>query len=305
MLNRLDMLRIFCAAAEARNFKEAATRLGISPQAVTRAVQQLESHLGEVLFHRNTRRTHISEFGEQLAARAKISLDSVAEIFQRSPQIQDTEMSGLVRITASQALGKDYLIPMLGELQAQHPELRLDLRLSDRSADVVDEQIDIGVRVGFMRDSRYIARAVAQVPFYIVGSPALIARVGAPKSVKELSEKPAIVAIDPNNGKPWPWYFRQGQQWSPRTPVFATDDTRAECDATLAGMGFGQLTGFVAVPHLRNGRLVQVLSDFAPEPWNLYVYRPQRGPTPARIRLVFDWLVDSFSDTERFPLAVY
>ena len=300
MLNRLEMLRIFCAAAEARNFKEAAIRLGISPQAVTRAVKELEGHVGEVLFHRNTRRVQISEAGARLAMQAKASVAGVDGIFDRrreSPEL----VSGTVRITAPLGVGKDYLIPMLAELKTQHPGLHFYLRLTDLAIDVVEEQIDVGVRMGFLRDSRYVARAVAPVPFRIVGSPALIATYGEPTSLQELGEMPTIVSMDPNNGKAWPWFLANGQQWSPRHPAFAIYDTRAECDAVVAGLGFGQIPEFQAQPFIRAGRLIEVLPELAPDPWNLYVYRPQRGPVPARTRLVFDWLVKNFSDTAQFP----
>ena len=300
MLNRLEMLRIFCAAAEARNFKEAAIRLGISPQAVTRAVKELEGHVGEVLFHRNTRRVQISEAGARLALQAKAGVAGVDGLFERrreSPEI----VSGNVRITAPLGVGKDYLIPMLAELRSRHPELQFDLRLTDLAIDVVEEQIDIGVRMGFLRDSRYVARAVASVPFRIVGSPALIALHGVPRSLQALGDMPTIVSMDPNNGKAWPWFLAGGQQWSPRHPAFAIDDTRAECDAVVAGLGFGQIPEFQAWPLVREGRLVEVLPELAPEPWDLYVYRPQRGPVPGRTRIVFDWLVERFGDPDRFP----
>ncbi len=301
MLNRLEMLRIFCTAAEARNFKEAATRLGVSPQAVTRAVKELEHHVGELLFHRNTRHSRITEFGEQLAARARLGLRGVDEIFRRNEEAAASELAGLVRITAPRSLGQYHLPRVLGELGTRYPGLQLDLRLSDQFADVVDEQIDIGVRVGFLRDSRFVARAVAQVPFLIVAAPQLIARCGAPRNLQELAERPTTAVIDPNTGRPWAWFLAQGQQWLPRPPTFATDDTRAEADAVVAGIGFGQLASFLAVPQLRAGRLVEVLPELAPEPWSLYVYRPQRGPVAARIRLVFDRLVDYFADTRCFP----
>jgi DNA-binding transcriptional LysR family regulator len=301
MLNRLEMLRIFCTAAESRNFKEAATRLGVSPQAVTRAVKDLEDHVGELLFHRNTRHNRITESGEQLAARARQSLQGVDAIFQRAEQARDSELAGLVRITAPRALGRHGLMRVLAELCAQHPGLQLDLRFSDQFADVVDEQIDIGIRVGVLRDSRFVARAVSRVSFHIVAAPDLVARCGVPDSLQALAERPTTVAIDPNTGRPWAWFLAGGQQWLPRTPTFATDDTGAEAEAVLAGVGFGQLTAYLAAPHLRTGRLVEVLPELAPEPWSLSVYRPQRGPVAARIRLVFDRLVEYFGEGGRFP----
>ena len=300
MLNRLEMLRIFCAASEARNFKEAAIRLGISPQAVTRAIKVLESHVGEVLFHRNTRRVQISEAGTRLALQAKASIAGVDGLFEQRRESPE-HIAGLVRITAPLGVGKDYLIPMLAALKAQHPGLQFDLRLTDLAIDLVEEQIDIGVRMGFLRDSRTIARAVAPVRSRIVGAPELIALHGVPTSLQALGDLPTVVSMDPNNGKAWPWFLANGQQWSPRSPAFAIDDTRAECDAVVAGLGFGQIPEFQALPLIRIGQLVEVLAELAPEPWNLYVYRPQRGPVPARTRLVFDWLVERFSDPVKFP----
>lgn len=190
---------------------------------------------------------------------------------------------------------------VLAELCAQHPGLQLDLRSSDQFADVVDEQIDIGIRVGVLRDSRFVARAVSSVSFHIVAAPELLARCGAPQTLQDLAERPTTVAIDPNTGRPWAWFLAGGQQWLPRAPTFATDDTGAEAEAVLAGVGFGQLTAYLAAPHLRAGRLVEVLPELAPEPWSLSVYRPQRGPVAARIRLVFDRLVEYFGERGRFP----
>ena len=304
MLNRLEMLRIFCAAAEARNFKEAAQRLGVSPQAVTRAVQELEAHVGELLFHRNTRQSHITEFGEALAAQARAGIEGVDEIFRAGrASRQQQEISGLVRITAPEAVGEWYLVPFLAQLNSRHSGLRFDLRLSNQTTNAIDEQIDIGIRIGFMRDSRYVARAVAEVPFHIVGTPALIERVGVPDSLEALAEMPVTATMDPNTGKPWPWFLAGGEQWQPRAPVVVTNDTRAELMAVLQGLAFGQITAFQAVPHLRKGTLVAVLEDLNPKPWSVNIYRPQRGPVAARVRVTYDWLVQQFGDPEVFPVA--
>ena len=305
MLNRLEMLRIFCAAAEARNFKEAAQRLGVSPQAVTRAVKELEAQVGELLFHRNTRQSHITDFGEALAAQAKAGIEGVDEIFRAGRASQHKqEVEGLVRITAPEAVGEWYLVPFLAQLNSQYPGLRFDLRLTNQTTNAIDEQIDVGIRIGFMRDSRYVARVAADAPFYIVGTPALIARVGEPTSAESLAEKPVTATLDPNTGKPWPWFLAGGEQWQPRAPLVVTNDTRAELNAVLQGMAFGQMVGFQAIPYLRNGTLVAVLEDLTPAPWAVNVYRPQRGPVPARVRVVFDWLVQQFGDPELFPTCL-
>ena len=301
MLNRLEMLRLFVAAAEAKSFKEAALRLHVSPQAVTRAVQELEEHLGELLFHRNTRANRITDFGARLAAEARGAVQGVDALFQRASPLPDNELSGLVRLTAPKALGQHFVMPLLAELGREFPGLRLDLRLSDRPADVVDEQIDIGVRVGFLRDSRFVARAVAKVHFHTVASPSLVAAVGEPLSLADLQQRPVTVVMDPATGKPWPWFLKDGEEWLPGTWAFATDETLAEFAAVRAGLGFGQVVSLLSIPLLRSGELRRVLPQLEPDPWNLYVYRPQRGPVAARIRLVFDRLVEFFSDRECFP----
>lgn len=292
MLNRLEMLRIFVAAAEARSFKEAAARLAISPQAVTRAVQDLEAAQGELLFHRNTRGIQITGHGEQLAAQARDSVQRIDALFQQPAESAAAALDGVVRLTAPVALGRRLILPLLTALGEEYPQLRFDVQFSDTHADVVDERIDIGVRYGALRDSRYVARRVSAPTFRTVGTPALIARHGKPKTIEQLHELPTTSLRDHSTGRAWPWYFAGGQTVSPLNPRFLSSDSEAEFDAILAGLGFGQVPGFMADPHLASGRLVAVLPKLQPEPWDIYIYRPQRGPVPARIRLVFDRLVD-------------
>jgi DNA-binding transcriptional LysR family regulator len=292
MLNRLEMLRIFVAAAEARSFKDAAARLGISPQAVTRAVQDLEAVQGELLFHRNTRGIQITTYGEHLAVQARDSVQRVDVLFQPASDAEPSLVEGVVRLTAPVALGRLLIVPVLKALGRQHPQLRFDVQFSDTHADVVDDRIDIGVRFGSMRDSRYVARRVAPQPFRTVGTPELIALHGKPKSIEQLHELPTTSLRDHSTGKAWPWYFASGQHISPLNPRFLSSDSEAEFDAILAGLGFGQLPGFMADEHIAAGRLVPVLQKHQPDPWDIYIYRPQRGPVPARIRLVFDQLVE-------------
>lgn len=299
MLNRLEMLRIFCAAVDAGNFKEAAHRLGISPQAVTRAVQVLENLQGELLFHRNTRRTQVTQAGEELAIKARQSLRQIDELFEAGSPVSNNELVGRVRITAPIFLGRRQIMPVLTELARKHPGLELDLTLNDAIADVVDDKIDIGLRIGFVRDNRFIVRQLAKVHFHVVATPELIARVGVPQTPADLQTLPVTASQDRNNGKFWPWFFSEEKQWTPIRPRFSTDDSESEVDAVMAGLAFGQLHNLLINEELEQGLLTPVLEEFSPEPWDLYIYRPQRGPVPARIRLVFDTLVEHFSEQDK------
>ncbi|BCG25158.1 transcriptional regulator [Pseudomonas tohonis] len=302
MLNRMEMLRIFCIAAESASFREAATRLGASPQTVTRAIKDLEQLVGEPLFHRSTRQVQITAYGELLAAQARETLGSFDQLFQRHVRRGRDEMAGRVGVTAPRSIGRRFVLPLLAELQREHPEIVLDMRLSDQMTDSVDEQIDIGVRMGFIRDRRYIARPTATVPLYVVGAPALVERVGAPEDTDALNRLPTTALIDGNTGRLWPWTFAEGRQLQPQRAAFTTDDQECECEAVLAGVGFGQLPSYLVTPHIRSGRLVRVLVDDESPSWEMFVYRPQRGPVSPRVRRVFDRLVERLSDPRWVPL---
>ncbi|HEY0294773.1 MAG TPA: LysR family transcriptional regulator [Bordetella sp.] len=289
MLNRLEILRIFSAAAGSPTFREAATRLGVSPQVVTRAIRELEAALGETLFHRSTRRVQITAFGQTFAAKVQSTLISVDELFDSSISTSD-EVSGTVRITAPAGFGRRYVLPILSALMIRHPGLRLDVRLSDTPSAVVDEQIDIGVRAGAIEDNRFVARVIGPLPMWVVGSPELIARVGEPRNLQDLQSTPTTTLIDRATGRPWPWIFRGEAKFQPRNPVFVTDDPETEIEVARAGVGFSQCAEYLARPYVEAGRLARILPRFEPAPWKLHVYRPQRGPVPKRIRIVFDEL---------------
>lgn len=303
MLNKLEMLKIFCAAAETSSFKQAAIQLGISPQAVTRAIRTLEAELGEVLFFRNTRQNQITPYGQRLAQRARQGVQQIEELFSPADK-QEHALAGQVRIAVPNALAISHLPQLLAELMQQHPQLHIECQFSDDLSDVVAQQIDIGIRVGLMRDSQLIAKVVSACPFFMVATPSVIARYGMPAAIEALAERPTIVVLDAKTGRPWPWFLNHGATWHPRQPALSCNDTVFEYQAVLAGAGFGQLAGFLAIPHLQSGALVQVLPHIQPEPWNVYVYRANKSPVPARVRLVYDWLAQGLADRRRFPVAL-
>lgn len=291
MLNRLEMIRIFCAAAEAGSFKDAAIRLGISPQAVTRAIKELEQLQGEMLFHRNTRQVRITAFGEALAERARASVASLDGLFERQPATHEDDMTGIVRLAAPSALGRRHLWPVIETLAGQYPGLRFDLRLNDQLVDVVAEKIDIGIRVGFMRDNRFVVRKLGKTRFHLVATPRFLRRHGYPESIDDLLAMPHTGILDRDTGKLWPWAFSGERQMNAAQARFLCDDSEAEYQIVRSGQAIGQIVGFLADEDIASGKLVAVLPELEPDPWDIYLYRPQRGPVPPRLRLVFDTLV--------------
>lgn len=219
MNKEMELLRIFRVAAESSSFRDAAVRLGTSPQGVTRAVQQLEQHYGEVLFHRSTRQVRITAFGEGLLDQVRPALERFEDLWRTPGSDQQASLSGTVRITAPHSLGTRAVLPALERVAARHPGITLDVRLSDRISNTVDEGIDVGIRVGFMRDSRFVARKAADMRLPIVAAPRLIKKVGVPENIDALSSLPVTVALDINTGRPWPWHFKAGRQWTPTAPT--------------------------------------------------------------------------------------
>ena len=301
MNKEMELLRIFRVAAESSSFRDAAVRLGTSPQGVTRAIQQLEQHYGEVLFHRSTRQVRITAFGEGLLDQVRPALERFEDLWRTPSSDQQASLSGTVRITAPHSLGTRAVLPALERVAARHPGITLDVRLSDRISNTVDEGIDVGIRVGFMRDSRFVARKAADMRLPIVAAPRLIKKVGVPANIDALSSLPVTVALDINTGRPWPWHFKAGRQWTPTAPTLVADNADMEMGAALAGIAFAQLADYMAAPYIASGKLVQVLENEEPPAWGLYVYRPQRGPIPGRVRAVFDEMLAAVGSLPALP----
>ncbi|AVD90407.1 LysR family transcriptional regulator [Pseudomonas sp. SWI44] len=301
MLNRLEMVRVFLAVVDASSFREAANQLGTSPQKVTRAVQELERLMGEPLFHRSTRQIRITDFGKGLAADARAAVDNFDQLFMRAGRGADDVVVGRVGLTAPHAIGKLYLARFLAELRRQHPKLSIELTLDDELTDSVMAKIDIGIRVGTVRDRRFVARTVANVPLKVVAAPDLIASVGTPSTLHELKAMPLSLLLDRRSGRGWPWMFSNEESFIPEQPDFICDDPETELEMVLQGAVFAQIPLYLAEPHLSQGRLIEVLPDYAPRPLDLVLYRTRPGAVPRRIRLVYDFLLGKLGDQSVFP----
>lgn len=299
MKNELELLKVLRVASECNTFREAAIKLGASPQAVTRAIKSLEKHYNEVLFHRSTRQVKITEFGSKLVERLCPVLDEFNDLWKNAKDEKTDLISGRVKITAPISLGPLVVLPSVVSIMKANPSLSVDLRLTDRIINTVDEGVDVGVRVGFLHDSGYIARKASVMRLVIVGSPSLIEAVGKPQSISELTNYPIIASLDTNTGRAWPWNFKDARQWTPKFPVFTTDNADIELAAALDGIGFSQQADYMVADYIRKGDLVQVLESEEPSPWGLYVYRSQPNPVPRRVRIIFDELHRALSQLDR------
>lgn len=182
-------------------------------------------------------------------------------------------------------------MPVLTAFQEQYPAITLTCILTDPHSDMVDEKIDIGLRTGFIRDNRFVARRVRDVDFMTVVSPKLINKVGSPQSTEELARMPLVALLDRGTGRYWPWGYENNPLFTPISPRFVTDDLDTYCDAVLSGVGFGHLADYLAKPLIDTQQPVHIMPDIKSTKWGLYLYRPQIGPVPPRIRLMYDRLL--------------
>ena len=293
MLSKSELLRVFVVAADSKTFRDAAEKLNMSPQSVSRVIKTLEETYGELLFHRSTRTIKITKFGEQLLSRASHALDVVNDVFLFGQQQNSLdELSGNVTITTPDLIGRDFLYPLLRDFHQKYPKIHIDVRASNSFSHLVDEQIDIGIRVGKIKNNGFIVKKVNEIKIFLVASPDAINKFGTPRDINALKNLPVIESIDCNTGKGWPWMFADDMVFHPENVNFRTDDPEIERLAILDGFGFGQVSDWIVNHDIKNGHLIRLLEDFEPEPWDVYVYRPQKGPVPARVRLLYDSIVD-------------
>lgn len=290
MLNKLEALRYFCAAAETLHFSETATRLAVSPQVVTRMIAELEAHFGEQLFKRNTRKIALTPFGEALLPKAQALL-AQSEDFFAGEVVHESTMTGLVRIALPPLHDRDeVLFELLTKLQ-KYPDLKLDWRMDSVRQNWVEEQIDIGIRVNANPDPRLIVKTVCRFRETIVAAPELLARLGKPKNMEDLIARfPVSNLVNLETGRLWGWHTGEGQVLIPKRPHFVSNDVYAEIQATLAGRVVSQLVDYLIEPHLKSGRLLRLFPKLAMPEWELYLYRPYQTVTSARVKFVFDEL---------------
>ena len=270
-MDKLNALKYFCSAAETLQFRETALRLSVSPQVVTRVIAELEQHLGEQLFTRNTRNIHLTEFGAAFLPRAQQLLADSENLFSAAKE--KDEMRGIVRITVPQWNDNNRILARLLEKCADYPELHIDWRSNDAKLNAVKNQLDIGIRIGTQVEDLMIVRKICDTTDKIVASPAYLARHGTPQSLDELTGRfPASSLIDANTNRPWGWLLNAEMHVFPKNIRFITDDPANELTAALAGCVAAYIPEHLCRTHLQNGKLVELFPEIPRRPWQLYIY---------------------------------
>lgn len=299
MTDRFSGITEFLAVARLGSFTAAGASIGLTKSAISKAITKLENRLGARLFHRTTRKLSLTADGQSfLAVCASMSSDLAG--FEETVGAGQSRPTGRLRIDLPSAFGRMYVVPVLVELMADYPELTVSASFSDRRVDLIEDGIDIAVRIGAPPDATdVVARQLGVQTLVVCASPAYIERYGSPTSREELALHRCIVGR--RNQTRHAWLLRNTDGTSERYPVnghHELEDGDAMLAAAVAGLGLAQLPTWLAHEQFRNGTLVEVLEGQSGGEVPVSAIRVKGGNMPIRIRAALDKLAHALSKHE-------
>jgi DNA-binding transcriptional LysR family regulator len=298
MAQDLARIRAFVQVFDAGGFSAAARQYGRSKALLSKYVTDLEDYLGVRLMNRTTRKLSLTEAGEAYYREASQLLQQLEDL-DASISDQTTAPRGLLRISAPRNFGERTLAPAIFEFLQKYPEVSVDLRLEDRYVDLVDEGVDVALRISTLTDSSLIARKIADMRIVVAASPALLARVGEPQTPEALRALPCIVDTNLQGQANWR-FVEAGKTVSVHVsgPVRVNSPLAALQAATMS-LGFAAMPSYLADPAIESGALQAVLERFVPDGQTLQAVYPHRRHLAGKVRALIDHLVDWF---ERHPV---
>jgi DNA-binding transcriptional LysR family regulator len=286
-VDRLRAMNAFVAVAEAEGFAAAAKRVGMSPPAITRAVAALEEHLGTRLFKRTTRAVRLSEAGVRFLADCKRILGEIEEA-ESSAAGAHAAPRGSVAVTAPAMFGRLFVAPLVTDFLAQYPQLLVRLLLIDRVVDLIEEGLDVAIRIAHLPDSSLTAVRVGSMRRVVCAAPAYLARHGTPRVPADLAH---LEAIHFSFAQQRPWTFRvNGRPRVVRPAAHLVANTaEVAVTAAVAGRGVARLLSYQVEREVRSGELQIVLPEFEPPPIPVHVVHAEGRRAAARVRTFVDF----------------
>ncbi|WP_072376477.1 LysR family transcriptional regulator [Hyphomicrobium sp. NDB2Meth4] len=286
-MDRFHELRVLLAVAETGGFAKAAARLNSSPPAVTRAIAALEARLGVELFTRTTRRVHPTETGRVLAERARLVLADL-EAAEREASGEAALPTGQLTITASVTMGRSVLAPIISDFLDAHPRVTARAFLVDRVVNLIEEGIDVALRVGQLPDSSMMSRAVGEVRRLLVASPGYLERRGTPRAPADLKLHSIIAFSGLMQNREWIYAGERGASRIALQPRFEINDAAAAISGAEAGNGITIALSYMVAKQMREGRLVPVLERYAPPALPVQLVYPESRLIAPKVRAFID-----------------
>ncbi len=288
-MDRFQEMTVFTAVVEAGSFVGAADALGISKAVASRLVAELEARLGVRLLHRTTRKLSLTEEGRTFHARCQAVLADVqeaeAEITARAGQAQ-----GLLKINVPVTFGVMHLAPLWGDFMAQNPQVSLDVTLSDRFVDLVEEGYDLAVRIGRLGNSSLISRQLSSTRMVLCASPGYLAAHGEPVHPDDLARHAVLGYSLASTGDVWEFTGPKGSVSVKVHPRLRTNSGDTCVQAALHGQGVILQPTFMVQPHLKDGSLRELLPGFRSFELGIHAVYPSRQHVAPKIRVLIDYL---------------
>jgi DNA-binding transcriptional LysR family regulator len=298
-MDRLDAMRIFVAVAKLGSFAQAARQLRLSPSVATRSIAQIEDQLGLMLLTRTTRSLRLTDRGEIFLESCQQILDDIDNA-QRRVRGESAEPRGELRLAAPIVFGRLHVLPIVNRMLNEHPDLSIRLSLSDRNVNLVDDGIDIAIRIGNLVDSSLIAVKLGEVSRVVIASPAYLKAHGIPKSPAKLPDLDIITfeSLDATNE----WRFKQNEtvRVAPRLTVNSAD---AAIAAAEAGIGIARTLSYQVKESVQEGRLIAILEKFSPSPSPVSAIYLARRLASANISTFVKMARDHFRDSPIAPMG--
>ncbi len=293
-------MKVLVKVVEAGSFARAAEALDTSNAAVTRQIAALEEHLGARLLNRTTRRLSLTDAGGAFYERSLGILEEIAEAEALTSQ-KAMQPVGLLKITAPLSFGVIQLARMLPGFHARHPQLQLDVDLTDRMIDLANEGIDVALRIAQELRGTLIARRIAPVSMVVCASPVYLKRRGVPTHPGQLAEHETFSFSYLDSGDEWSFLDAQGKLSRVRVqPCVRATNGDLLSELAAAGGGIVMQPSFIVGTHLARGTLVPILTDYrAPVHWLFAAYLNRRH-LPIKVRAFIDYLVETVGDTPRW-----
>ncbi|WP_066722238.1 LysR family transcriptional regulator [Sphingomonas pituitosa] len=283
---------VFASVVEHRSFSGAAVALGVSKATVSKAITRLEERLATALFHRTSRRLTLTDSGQQLAEHAQRILDD-GQAAEEAAFESASAPSGVVRLAAPLTFGSRHLSGLIAEFMTAHPQIKVELTLSDAFVDIVGEGIDVAIRIAELPDSSLRARRLGPVNIHVVAAPGYFERMGRPQHPADLARHACFVYT--NTATPGVWRFKKagGEEAAVRVDgPLRTDNGEAMLPALRAGLGVARLPGFLVDAEIAAGRLEVALADWVAGSVGLHLVTPPGSRRPVRVEALIEFLTE-------------
>lgn len=290
-MDRIDLFRIFSRVVECSSFTRAADTLGAPRSSVSAAIAELEGRVGARLLHRTTRKVSPTQDGAVFYDRCQRLISDVedAENLFRQTAAQP---SGKLRIDVPGRIGRLIIAPALPDFLDRYPQIHIDLGVTDRAVNLVEDNIDCVLRVGPLSDSSLIGRTIGALPLINVATPEYLKRLGVPDSPAELNSHWAVNYASPSSGRTMDWeWIENGEQFALQMPSRVTvNSAEAYIACCLASLGLIQIPAYDVRAHIDAGDLVEVLPGYRAAPMPMTLLYPHRQHLSRRLQVFADWL---------------